>query len=134
MKVVIDTNVFISGIFWEGNFSSEIIDALKNKEIQSICSLEIIEEIVKTLSNFRIQMNKELIDNWKDIILKNSIMVKPIKKIDIVKDDPDDNKFIEAAIEGRAEYIISQDKHLLKIKEYEGIKILNPSDFIKILK
>ena len=58
MKVVIDTNVFISGIFWEGNFCSKIIDALKDKKIQSICSLEIIEEIVKTLSTFRIQMDK----------------------------------------------------------------------------
>ncbi|HLC56157.1 MAG TPA: putative toxin-antitoxin system toxin component, PIN family [Candidatus Nanoarchaeia archaeon] len=134
MKVVIDTNVFISGIFWEGNFCSKIIDALKDKKIQSICSLEIIEEIVKTLSTFRIQMDKQLINNWRDIIIENSIMVRPSKKVNMVKDDPDDNKFIEAAIEGKAGYIISQDKHLLKIKEYEGIIIINPKDFIKILK
>ena len=48
-----------------------------------------------------------------------------------MKDDPDDNKFIEAALEGKAEYIVTQDNHLLKIKEFKGIKIISPEEFIK---
>ena len=66
-------------------------------------------------------------------MIQISIFVKPKKRIQIVKDDPDDDKFIEAAVEGRAKYIISQDKHLLRIKEFEGIKIMKPEEFLTIL-
>ena len=64
------------------------------------------------------------------MIIENAIIVYPKIKINLVKDDPDDNKFIEAAITGNAEYIISQDKHLLRIKKYKEIKILSPEQFL----
>jgi predicted nucleic acid-binding protein len=49
-----------------------------------------------------------------------------------VQDDPDDNKFIECALECKANYIISGDTHLLNLKEYEGIKIIKSSEFLKV--
>ena len=62
-------------------------------------------------------------------------LVKSTKKINIVKNDPDDNKIIECAIASNSDYIITYDKkHLLILKEYEGIKIITPEDFLKILK
>jgi len=67
------------------------------------------------------------------LILEKSIIVIPDNKLEIIKDDPDDNKFLEAAVQGKAEFIISQDKHLLKIIEYERIKIVHPKDFIKMI-
>jgi uncharacterized protein len=69
----------------------------------------------------------------ENLILSESTIVELRIKLDVVKDDPDDNKFIEAAIEGKARYIITRDKHLLKIKEYQGIKIIKPEDFIKLV-
>ena len=71
---------------------------------------------------------------WEKMILENSLLVEPEEKIEIVKDDSDDNKFVEAAIAGKADYIITQDNHLLKIKEFRGIKILTPKQFLDILK
>lgn len=59
-------------------------------------------------------------------------MVIPTEEFNVVL-DPDDNKFIEAAVEGKAEFIISQDKHLLILKNYKGIKILKPEEFLEIL-
>ena len=58
------------------------------------------------------------------------MLIEPEEKINIVKDDPDDNKFIEAAVAGKADHIVTQDAHLLKIKEYRGIKIITPREFI----
>jgi len=58
----------------------------------------------------------------------------PKRKVNVVKQDPDDNKFIEAALEGEADYIVTQDRHLLKLKEFEGIKIVTPEEFLRILK
>ena len=65
-------------------------------------------------------------------ILQLSVFVDPKETIKAVKDDPDDDKFIEAAVEGSVTYIISQDNHLLKLKEFRGIRILTPEDFLRM--
>ncbi len=62
------------------------------------------------------------------------MLVEPEEEVNIVKDDVSDNKFVEAAVIGKADYIITQDNHLLKIKEFKGIKILTPKDFLDIVK
>lgn len=133
MRVVLDTNVFISGIFWEGNFSSRIIDLWRNQKLNLVSSLPLIEELVKTLKTFKIQMPEEMIEDWEKRIIENAIIVEPTEKVGVVTEDPDDNKFLETAIAGDAKVIISQDKHLLKLKEYNGIKIIKPEDFLKML-
>jgi|SRR3989344_2256449 len=131
MKVVLDTNVFISGIHWLGD-SNKVLSMWRNEKFELIISLEIIEEIITTLKNFKIVLSEEEIGYWKDIILENSLLVEPEEEIDIVKDDQDDNKFIEVAVMGKAKYIITQDNHLLKIKEFREIKILTPKEFLEI--
>jgi len=131
MRVVLDTNVFISGIFWSGNYCSQLIDKWKNKEIVLVSSIEIVEELIETLRGFKISMSEEIINGWKNIILKNSVLVDYSSKIEVIKEDPDDNKFIEAAVYGEADFIVSQDKHLLNLKEYNGIKIVRPEEAVK---
>ncbi len=133
MKVILDTNVFISGIFWEGNFCSQIIDKWKHKKFELISSIEILDEFVRTLRNFKIQMPEDMIEEWRNLIIRNSIIVEPTIKLNVVKKDPDDNKFLEAALTGKALLIISQDKHLLKLEEYQGIKIVAPKEALLLL-
>ena len=134
MRLVIDTNVFVSGIFWEGNFCSQIIDAWKNRKFELVSSMEIIDELAKTLRNFKIQMPEDMIEEWRNLIIENSVIVKPTIKLNVVKDDPDDNKFLEAGATGKVDFIISQDKHLLKLKEYQGIKIVSPEEALELIK
>ena len=134
MRIVADTNIFISGIFWEGNFSSKVISLWRNRKIDLISSVPIIEELVSNLKGFKIKMDEETVQEWENMILENAVLVEPEEKIDIVKDDSDDNKFIEAAVTGKASYIVTQDNHLLKIKEFRGIKILTPEEFLSRLK
>ncbi len=133
MRVVLDTNVFVSGIFWEGNFCSKIINKWKNKDFELVSSIEILEEFVKTLKNFKIQMPGNMIEEWRRLIIKNSIIVEPTIKLSIIKNDPNDNKFLEAGISGKADFIISQDKHLLKLKAYDMIKIISPEKFLLLI-
>ena len=111
-----------------------MIDKWRKNEIEMISSPEIIEEFVEVVRNFKIEMPQEMIEEWKNLILKNSILIGSSSKIDLVKDDPDDNKFIEAAIDGKANLIVSQDRHLLNLKEYDGIKIVKPEEAIRLLK
>lgn len=132
MRVVLDTNIFISGIFWEG-IPNKIILEWKNKSFILISSLETINELIRVLKDFKIKLDDDIINEWIDLITTNSEIVLIGNELDIVKDDKSDNKFLETAEIGQADYIITQDDHLLKIKEYKNIKILTPLEFLKIL-
>ena len=133
MKVVLDTNVFISGIFWEGNFCSQIIDAWRKEKFTLISSLEIIEELVSTLRDFKIYMSEEMILEWKKIIIENSLIVMTSSELKIIEADPEDNKFLEAGVDGGVDYIVSQDRHLLDVGDFRGIKIVLPERFLEVL-
>ena len=132
MKVVLDTNVFVSGIHWSGP-SEKVLRAWFLNEFRLISSPEIVDEFVRTMVSFKMPMKIEDIGWWESLILEKSYFIVPKKKLDIVKNDPDDNKFLEAASEGKANYIVTQDRHLLSIGEFECIKIITPSELLKIL-
>ena len=134
MRAILDTNVFVSGIFWEGNFCSQIIDKWRNKEFELVGSVEILDELVKTLKDFKIQMPEEMIEDWRNLIIENSVIVEPTIKLNVIRDDPDDNKFLEAGISGNVDLVISQDKHLLNLRDYQGIKIVNPEEALLLIK
>ena len=131
MKAVLDTNIFISGIFWKGA-SNKVILNWKEGKFTLVTSLEAVSEIIKVLKDFKIRLSDEMIKEWIDLIIRNSIIVEPKEKIEAVKDDPKDSIFIETAVAGNVDYIISQDNHLLKLKEFRGIKIVTPEEFNKI--
>jgi len=131
MKIVIDTNIYISAIFWGGK-PREVVDLGRTGEILIFTSPGIESEIAETLSNkFKL---KE--DEIKNLLLDFSTFTIPTVvslHIEAVPEDPEDNKFIECALTCKADYIISGDKHLLAVGEYAGIRILKASEFLSIL-
>jgi len=131
MKIVLDTNIFVSGIFWKGS-SNKIITNWKEGKFILVTSLEAVSEIIKVLKDFKIKLSDDMVKEWVDLIVRNSIIVEPKERISIVKDDPKDNIFIETAVAGNVDYLISQDNHLLKLKEFRGIKIIAPEEFNKM--
>ena len=136
MRITTDTNVLISATFWYGA-SFTIIEKVEKREIELILSEDIISEFSRVLESKEIQekiKNKNLeMKRTVEKIVSLSHIVKPLKKFNIVKDDLDDNKIIDCAFEGNVDYIISQDNHLLKIEEFQGIKIINPEDLLKLI-
>ena len=131
MKAVLDTNIFISGIFWRGSPNRVILNWREGK-FTLVTSLEAVSEIIKVLKDFKIKLSDDIIKEWVDLIVRNSIIVEPKEKILAVKDDPKDDIFIETAVAGNVDYIVSQDNHLLKLKEFRGIKIITPEEFNEI--
>ena len=131
MRIVLDTNIFVSGIFWKGS-SHKIIANWREGKFILVTSLEAVSEIIKVLKDFKIKLSDTMVKEWVDLIVRNSILVEPKEKIVIIKDNPKDDIFIETAVAGNVDYIVSQDKHLLKLKEFRGIKIINPEEFNKI--
>ena len=133
MRAILDTNIFLSGIHWSGA-SNKVLREWFIGSFVSVSSPQINQELFIQLRDFKIQMEIKEIEWWEDVILEKSILIIPKRKVNVVKDDSDDNKFIEAALEGKADYIVTQDRHLLNIKEFEGIKMVTPKEFLRILK
>jgi len=134
MRITVDTNVLISATFWKGN-SFRIIEKVENKELDLVLSKDIIKEFIDVLNYEEIQdkikdKNLEMQKTVEDI-LSISIIIEPQQKFDIIKDDVKDNIIVECAFEGKSDYIITNDKHLLKLKEFRNIKIINPEEFLK---
>jgi putative PIN family toxin of toxin-antitoxin system len=131
MKVVLDTNIIISALFWEGN-EKKVLDKCRAKELEMITSPEILDEVDGVL-----EMKFEYPDDKRVEFLRNllriSKLVFPDVEIDAVSDDTMDNRILECAVSGCADYIISGDHHLTDLGEYESIKILKASEFLKIL-
>jgi len=128
--VVLDTNVYLSGIIFGGN-SRHILDLVVEKKILAAISPAILLEISQKLEK-KFKWNKNQILLTIRTIAKSAKLVTPSQKVSVVKEDKSDNKIIEAAIESKANYIISGDRHLLKIKKYQQIKIVSPAEFLNI--
>jgi putative PIN family toxin of toxin-antitoxin system len=135
-KVVLDANIFVSSIIVPKGKSAQIINFVRRKELKLMTSQPILEEVRRVLFYPHIQKRHqhndkriyEFIKDWARIA-----KFAPGKvKIDAIKDDPTDNKYLECAVEGKANYIVSGDKHLKKLKEYQGIKIVEPAVFLAL--
>ena len=132
MRVVIDTNVFVSSFF--GGNPRKIIDLWREEKITLCLSGNILEEYAEVLKRIGLEGEDEP-GELLTLFSKgfNIVFTAKTAEIDAVKDDPDDNKFIECAVALKAKVIITGDKALEALKEYAGIKILTPAQFLKNL-
>jgi len=121
MRLVLDTNILISALFWDGNERRLLLDC-KTKKHQLIISPEILEEMDRIL-NVKFDVPSEIRNKYAQNILRMSEIVFPKGEIHIVKEHPADNMIIETAILGKAEKLITGDKHLLNLGAVEGIRI-----------
>lgn len=136
MRIVVDTNILVSATFWTG-IPFRIIECAEENLFELLLSKAIIDEFIEVLNYKEIQekvrgRHLEMTHTIEKLISIASI-VEPREKIKAVKDDPDDDKVIECAVEGKADYIVSRDKHLLRLKEFRGIKIASPEEFVKLI-
>jgi putative PIN family toxin of toxin-antitoxin system len=130
MKVLIDTNVFVSSFF--GGNPKKIIDLWKNGELLICLSKSILDEYVEVLQEMGLKNGGEL-EELLSLFGRgfNILFTTKTPKLKVVKKDPDDDKFIECAVALKADVIITGDREVEKINEYIGIKILSPRNFLK---
>ncbi len=134
MNVVLDTNVLVSGTFWTGS-SFRVLELVDKGKVTLIANRPILDEYDEALHKDEIikkpAYSTERVKAALNLLKKVHIVEQSIK-LNIVNDDADDNKFIEAAVEGNADYIVSKDKHLLRLKQYKNIKIITPEEFLSL--
>ena len=132
IKAILDTNVLISGVFWKGP-PFEILKACQEQRFRLAISLPILEEYRRVLDEFAKERQMLVLKSVLKVIELRSEIVKPVPFSEPVCSDPDDDKFLEAAIAAGADYIVSGDKALLNVKFHHEVEVVRPSRFLKLL-
>ena len=129
MKVVLDTNVFISAVFF-GGVPGQILEFWKCGQVELVTSEELLSEYVDVLH--RLAGRYRGVDTAPIIglVIKNALFVEPAALAGPVCDDPGDDKFIATAMGGHARVIVSGDSHLIHVSGHKGIEVLRPAAFI----
>jgi putative PIN family toxin of toxin-antitoxin system len=133
VKVVIDTNVFVSSFF--GGKPKAVIDLWKTEQITLCLSKDILDEYVEVFRRLELDEGPEL----QEILAFfsrgfNLLFIRKTPAISVVQADPDDDKFITCGVALGAEFIVTGDKALKAIKNYKGSRILDPGQFLAMKK
>lgn len=132
MKVVIDTNVLISGLFFGGT-PDKIIDALLLKKFDLVISTEILKEYQRVVDDLSEKYPQVEVKPLFHSITRLAHIAVAEPLAEQICSDPDDDKFIACAASSQADVIVTGDKALQDVKEYKGVRILSPADFMAAL-
>jgi putative PIN family toxin of toxin-antitoxin system len=129
-RVVLDTNILISGVLFQGKPRSVLESAIEGK-IEAVSSTELLTEFRGVLErpkfNLRALEAHAIADELESILT----IVFPSRTISAIRDDPDDNTVLECALEAKADMIVTGDSHLLELQVFEGIEIVTADEFLK---
>jgi uncharacterized protein len=138
VKIVVDTNVFIASVIQPASVARQVMSAIERRTVQLILSKPLIHEIGQVLhkpSLVRVhQMNDREISHYLKLISVSAEIVAGQTAVE-VSADPVDNMLFATALEAGAAYIVSEDtRHVLPVREYQGVKTISPRAFIDMLK
>jgi putative PIN family toxin of toxin-antitoxin system len=137
MKVVLDANIYVSSMINTQGNPRRIIKRWEQGDFDVLVSTSIINEIGRVLRYPRIakrhKQDEKEIKRFLELLSSEAILIEPSNRLDIIQEDESDNRYLECAIEGKAQYIISGDNHLLKVGEFKGIIVLPPNAFVALL-
>ena len=131
-RVTADTNVIISALNFSGN-PARILDMAEEGSIRLVVSDDILDEVERVLRRPKFGWPQERIDDAIRQISGFTEHVQPTQRIDVVTEDPTDNRILECAIAGGSQYLVSGDKHLLKVGQFQGVRIIMPAEFVEMM-
>ncbi len=137
LRVILDTNQFVSSLISKQGPSAQLLQAWRGGLYVLITSIEIIKELEKVIHYPHIAKKYHLsetdIESLLLLIERDAIVLTDTPHLDIIKNDPDDNKFLACALKSKADYIVSGDWHLLSIGKYMETSIITARQFLNLL-
>lgn len=127
MKIVIDTNVVMSGVFF-GGAPRKVLESITTDKFDAYATSEIMEEYSETIKELSEKYGGRLDKKGLSRFTLKLHVIEPETKVQICR-DPDDDKFLSCAIDSKSLYIVSGDKDLLVLEKYEGVEIITARDF-----
>lgn len=132
MCVVLDTNVLVSALVGHGKPRRLLFKLLEGHEVVS--SKQMLAELEDVMSRGRFGFTRRQIDEFLSIMARGSTMIQVAECHEVIPEDPDDDVVLATASEGQAGYVVSGDRHLLKLREYRGIKIVAVKEMLELLR
>ena len=136
MRVVVDTNILVRALIMPHGTVGPVLLRLRQAEYILLYAQSLLEELIDVLNRPRIRrkyhLTQEDIKTVVGLILLRGEAVEPERTITLCR-DPKDNKFLEVAIAGKADVIVSGDEDLLVLHPFEGIPIIQPRAFLELL-
>ena len=129
MRVVLDTNVFISGIFFSGP-PSRILEAWRDGRVELAVSPDILDEYQRVGNELSKRFPSIDLRAILGVVTVHALMFPSPPLPEPVCEDPDDDMFIACAIASKSNVIVSGDKHLLKVGDFNGVPIIKPREFV----
>ena len=129
MRIVLDTNVLISGIYFSG-LPGKILQAWRSRKLQLLVSVEILEEYLSVAERLASRYGGVEYEGILGLIVQNAELVQTTDLPEPVCEDPDDDKFLACALASNTNIIVSGDSDLLKVSGYCGIQVLTPKAFV----
>ncbi len=130
MRIVLDTNVLISGIFFGGP-PGRVLSAWADGEFELVASVEIVAEYRRVVARLGRRFPAVDTRSILDVVIRESRLIDPVPVPPSACDDPDDLKFLACAVAGGAHAIVSGDRALLKASGYRGVEVLTPGAFVR---
>lgn len=131
IKILIDTNVYVSAIAFGGN-SRQVINAVISGKIVNYISNEILEELTDVLNRPKFAYDKIVIRSIISEIEQVSMLFNDYQEIDLVKQDSKDNHVISCALQAKVDYLVTGDSDLLTLNPHGNLKIVSPSEFLVV--
>jgi len=132
MKIVLDSNIFVSSFYWAGN-PRKVFERVTNGFDELYITDEILKEIISVMSGNKFNTDVDEVNEYAKIIESFSIKISSKNIIKNISRDEKDNKILQCGADGNADFIITGDKDLLVLKEYESIKIVKPNEYLEIV-
>jgi len=129
MRVVLDTNVLVSAFVYGGN-PRRIVELVVSGEVEMSFSEPLLQELQDVLLREQFDLNPQLVRTALAEISAIGQWVVPQRHHSLVKEDPSDNLVLDCAVEAGADYIVTGDRHLLRLKKCGKVKIVNPQQFL----
>ena len=128
MRVVFDTNIFISALAIPGSLAEKATLKIIEGEDILLISKDIVNEVLSVLSS-KFGRDKEGLSHVAVILSELGELVKPTRKVSIFKDDPD-NRILECTLHGKADVLVTGNKEMLRLREYEQIRIMSLKEYV----
>jgi putative PIN family toxin of toxin-antitoxin system len=138
MRIVLDANVLVSALISDRGAPASIVAYWQEDRFEVAISPPILHELDRVLHYPRLQeryrLSEQQIRHFLHLLSRQAIVAPPSQQLTVIKADLTDNRYLECAQAAEAEVIVSGDRHLLALGEYEGIQILSPAGFLAFLK
>ncbi len=137
-RAVLDANVVVSALIRPQGPGGRILERVaRGAGVKAVVSPAIVDEYRRSLAYPKVRRCLRLpaaeVSAWVDALAFLADIVPGERVVAVVAADPDDDKYLSAALEGRARYVVSGDRHLLDVREYEGVEIVTPRAFLDLV-